>query len=284
MPTKTILITGSNRGIGTGITQLLASTSHTPSLNILATSRSGIHLAIQPSHNSTIHYAKLDISSRASIAAFLHSHPARIDVLINNAGVNNNIGETPDSAAHTVKVNYCGTRDLCSALLERGGLWRVVNVSSAACQLSNYAPRVQEKFRNARSVADVDRLADSYIGAVCRGKQEELGWGKGVMSYQVSKALVNALTAVLAQQNPDVLVNCCCPGWVDTHMGGLVGGKPPKTVEEGARIPVRLAVGELGRGGDGDGGLGREETERVSGVYFANDGVVETGWGSVRGW
>jgi carbonyl reductase 1 len=35
-------------------------------------------------------------------------------------------------------------------------------------------------------------------------------------SYQVSKALINALTVVLAKENPGVMVNCCCPGWVDT--------------------------------------------------------------------
>ena len=40
-------------------------------------------------------------------------------------------------------------------------------------------------------------------------------------------------------------------------MGNLIG-RPSKTVEDGAKIPVRLAVGDI---------------EDVSGEYWGNDGV-----------
>ena len=56
---------------------------------------------------------------------------------------------------------------------------------------------------------------------------------------------MNALTRILARQNPGLIVNACCPGWVKTDMGVMVG-RPPKTPEEGAQIPVRLAVGDIG--------------------------------------
>ena len=65
-------------------------------------------------------------------------------------------------------------------------------------------------------------------------------------------------------------------------MGNQIG-RPPKTLEEGARIPVRLGIGQLGHKGNLDGGLG-EETERVSGRYFGNDGVTDRGWGKARDW
>ena len=288
MSSKTIVVTGSNRGIGTGIIQLLASTQHQPPLTIFATSRAGVDLKIQSSHSNQIHYAKLDVSNKDSITSFLKSRNGAIDVLINNAGINNNNNETPDLASQTIDVNYRGTKDMCELFLSQGGMSktksaRIVNVSSTACQLSNYAPAVQDQFRAVKSFEDVDNLASSYLDAVRSGKQDAQGWGQGAKSYQVSKALINALTVVLAQQNPDVLINCCCPGWVDTDMGGLIGGKPPKTLEEGARIPVRLAVGELGSAGDEDGKLG-EGSERVSGRYFGNEGVMERGWGRARGW
>ena len=42
-------------------------------------------------------------------------------------------------------------------------------------------------------------------------------------AYRVSKAFVNAATGILGRNHPDVTVNSCCPGWVNTDMGRLVG-------------------------------------------------------------
>jgi NAD(P)-dependent dehydrogenase (short-subunit alcohol dehydrogenase family) len=288
----TVVVTGSNRGIGQGVIQLLAKTQHQRPLTIYATSRAGTDLDIQPSHSNEIRYSKLDVGDKTSISAFLQNtvkDNAPIDVLINNAGINNNNRETPDLASQTIDVNYRGTRDMCQMFLEDGKMSRnpgsrIVNVSSTACQLSNYEPPIQESFRSVKTVSDVDSLAKRYESAVHQGgdAQQKEGWGSGPRSYQVSKALINALTVVLAQDNNDLMINCCCPGWVDTDMGHQVG-RPPKTLEEGARIPVRLAIGALGPGGDRDGGLGKD-TEHVSGKYFGNDGVTDRGWGKARGW
>lgn len=290
----TIVVTGSNRGIGCGIVQLLADTQHTRPLRIHATSRAGLDLRIKPSHSNQVLYNKLDISSSASIASFLRNtitSDTPIDVLINNAGINNNNRETPELAKDVIDVNYRGSKDMCQIFLQEGGMAqhpgaRIVNVSSTASQLTNYAKPLQDSFRAANSVADVDELANSYLGALREGAsaQHEGGWGTGPRSYQVSKALVNALTVVLARDYPGVLVNCCCPGWVDTDMGHQVG-TPAKTLEEGARIPVRLAIGELGSHGDRDGGLGKgKDTVSVSGKYFGNAGVNDRGWGKVSNW
>jgi carbonyl reductase 1 len=291
MSTKLVVVTGANRGIGQGIIQLLAKTQHQP-LTIYATSRAGTDLQIKPSHNNEIQYAKLDVGDKDSITSFLRStlkEGQAVDVLINNAGINNNNNETPELAAQAIDVNYRGTKSMCELFLDQGGMAkntgsRIVNVSSTACQLNNYAPSVQEQFRAVKSLSDVDKLAESYLSAVQGGKtaQQDAGWGSGSKSYQVSKALINAMTVVLATEHPDVLINCCCPGWVNTDMGHQIG-KPPKTLEEGARIPARLAIGELGNAGDQDGGLGKD-TEKISGKYFGNDGVTERGWGKARGW
>lgn len=273
------------------VAQLLAQTKHAQPLTIHATSRSGSDLEIQATPPNSIHYAKLDISDPSSIQSFLSTIKDNgIDVLINNAGINNNNSETPDLAGQVIATNYAGTRDMCTAFLSAGGMSsnkqaRIVNVSSTACSLSNYSTPIQSAFRGVTSLSDVDALADSYTNAVAEGAQVQkaAGFGSPPMSYQVSKALVNALTVVLAKENPEVAINCCCPGWVDTDMGHQVG-RPPKTLEEGARIPVRLAVGELGAKGDKDGGLGKESEERVSGRYFGNEGVTDRGWGRAREW
>ena len=107
------------------------------------------------------------------------------------------------------------------------------------------------------------------------------------LAYQVSKAALNAGTRILARDNPDLLINCCCPGWVSTSLG-TQAGQPPKSVgeckqntcspadtlltmaiEEGAKIPLRLAVGDIGQ---------------VSGRYWADDSIADKGNGKVQGW
>ena len=50
---------------------------------------------------------------------------------------------------------------------------------------------------------------------------------------------------------------------------GLLIGRAPKTVEDGARIPVRLAFGDL---------------KGVSGRYWANDSVRGKEEGKVQEW
>ncbi len=65
-----------------------------------------------------------------------------------------------------------------------------------------------------------------------------------------------------------MLINCCCPGWVATDMGSRVGSGGKKPVD-GARIPIRLAVGDIGA---------------VSGKCWANPSVTDTGDGEVREW
>jgi carbonyl reductase 1 len=289
--TQVIVVTGTNRGVGKGIVQLLAKQQLDRPLTIYATSRSGIDSNIEASAPNIVLYRKLDITNPQSIESFFHSalkeHTA-IDVLVNNAAVSNDYRETPEFAAETVWTNYGGTRDMCKAFLSQPNLRpgsRIVNITSGYNRLQTYAPDLQEAFRKADAISTLNDLADAYLESAKRGQaaQQQAGWGSGARSYKVSKALINALTIVLAQQHPDVLVNCCCPGWVNTDMGNQAQGTPPKTLEEGARVPTRLAIGDLGPDGDDNGGLGRESA-RTSGHFFENDNIMQPGWGKAKLW
>lgn len=52
-------------------------------------------------------------------------------------------------------------------------------------------------------------------------------------------------------------------------MGQLVGQRPPKSAEQGATIPLRLAFGDVGD---------------VTGKYWANSSIRGKGEGEVQEW
>ncbi|KAJ4408583.1 hypothetical protein N0V91_003235 [Didymella pomorum] len=288
---QVIVVTGSNRGVGKGIVQLLANQQLPRPLIIYATSRSGIDGGIAVLAPNKVLYRKLDITSQSSIRSFFGSavqEKGSIDILINNAAVCHDHHETCDLAAETVWTNYGGARDMCEAFSTQPTLRpgaRIVNVTSGYNNLLTYGPAVQKAFREANDTDALDKLAASYVDSVRRGPdaQEKDGWGSGARSYKVSKALINALTIILARHER-VLVNCCCPGWCATEMGAQHKNlKPPKTPEEGARVPVRLAIGDLGPRGDESGGLGKESDE-VTGHFFENENIMVPGWGKAKLW
>jgi NAD(P)-dependent dehydrogenase (short-subunit alcohol dehydrogenase family) len=79
---------------------------------------------------------------------------------------------------------------------------------------------------------------------------ESIFAGVHAPAYRLSKAALNALTALFAKElrETDILINSACPGWVRTDLGGP---NAPRSVEEGADTPVWLAT--LPRGGPSGG-------------------------------
>ena len=86
---------------------------------------------------------------------------------------------------------------------------------------------------------------EAFAKAVAAGKEREGGWPSA--AYAVSKAGCTAMTKFIAkeeaQRNRGVLVNACCPGYVNTDM---TKGNGTKTVDDGAKTPVLLALGDIG--------------------------------------
>ena len=80
---------------------------------IYATSRKGEDLGFKPSSSKThIKYPKLDIANSSSIdelAKTIKKDHDGLDVLINNAGVNNDDKYSPGNVKITLDTNYRGT-------------------------------------------------------------------------------------------------------------------------------------------------------------------------------
>lgn len=191
-----------------------------------------------------------------------------VKVLINNAGVNLDDNFNPDNAKTTLDVNYRGTLNMCQAiipLLAKDG--RIVNLSSIGSSLNPYSKEKAQKFRSISSLDELESFMKEYETAVSEGKDAALGFPDN-RAYGVSKACINSFTATLAKMNSGVAINCCCPGWVNTDMGNMVG-QPSKKPVEGAKIPVKLGFGDIGG---------------VSGRYWANDSVNGREDGHVQEW
>lgn len=157
---------------------------------------------------------QLDITDPASVArtmADVGYEYGRIDVLVNNAGIAIDRGQTAaavdmEKVRATLDTNLMGTWRCCTAAvpeMKRNGYGRIVNVTS-------------------------------HMGTF-----PEMGTGS--VSYRVSKAALNALTCVLAAELHDdgILVNAASPGKVDTR---LAYGKADRTPEQAVDTFVWLAM------------------------------------------
>ena len=208
---KVALVTGANRGIGLEVCRQLAAQGLRVVLTGRGDARAGAQEAIRLRRDGLdVTGVALDVTDAASIHACAQA-VGPVDVLVNNAAIL--IGEdadlletTVDEFRTTFETNVFGVLAVCQAFVPgmvARGYGRVVNVSSAAGQLSSmgtYAP-----------------------------------------AYSVSKTALNALTAQLAAavKGSGVLVNAVNPGWVRTRMGGKAA---PRPVEQGADTIVWAAT------------------------------------------
>lgn len=273
---------GANRGLGHELVKELAEHPPIKPLLILACARRPLtSSSFKTSPDAKVEWHKLDIGNKESISDFAETVkktcPDGVDVLINNAGVNVDPteGHGVEQAKTTIGVNYEGTASMMKTfvpLMRQPGLpelgeSRIVNVSSVGGKIVwAGSDELRRSFKEASTMDQVDKLASQYLQAVESGAESNGGWPKG-KSYCVSKSLINASTQVVAAEHRDLLVNCCCPGWVQTDMGGLIG-TPSKTLAEGARVPLKLAFGSY----------------KDSGRYWENPSVSGKGSGQVSDW
>lgn len=168
---------------------------------------------------------RLDVTDRVDAAASISEITARfgrLDILINNAGrivETAAVETTADDLRAVFDTNVFGTADTIRAalpLLSESGAPRIVNVSSTTGSLALTAS-------GTNFGGDADRR----------------------LAYATSKAAMSMLTVQYHrafQHDPalrHVKINSATPGYTATAMNH---GKGTRTVEEGPRIIVRLAL------------------------------------------
>uniref|UniRef100_A0A8C6UAS0 carbonyl reductase (NADPH) n=1 Tax=Neogobius melanostomus TaxID=47308 RepID=A0A8C6UAS0_9GOBI len=246
MTSKVAVVTGSNKGIGLAIVRALCKQFEGDVyLTARDLGRGEEAVKILTSEGLKPKFQQLDItdvSSITSAAAFFRETYGGVDILVNNAGIAFKPA-TPFSiqAEVTLKTNFFATRDVLThfmPLIKSGG--RVVNVSSfmGSLALNLCSEEFQQRFRSEDITEDeLVGLMERFVEKTKTGEHKKDGWPELV--YGVSKTGLTVLSHSQEVANAPFAPLGAGPGWVRTDMAG---DKAPKSPDEGAVIPVYLAL------------------------------------------
>jgi NAD(P)-dependent dehydrogenase (short-subunit alcohol dehydrogenase family) len=208
------LVTGANRGIGLEVARQLARMGFDVILGARDASKGEEAAAGLARGGLKVHAGLLDVTDDRSVEdlrRWTEERFGRLDVLVNNAGALYDTWQRAENADFRTVREAFDTNTL--------GAWRVAKA---------FIPLMRESKRG--RIVNVSSESGSLASM-----------GGGTPAYSVSKAALNALTRMLADElrRDKILVNSVCPGWVATEMGGA---NAPRTPEDGAAGVVWAAT------------------------------------------
>lgn len=250
---KTIIVTGSNKGIGYGIIKGLLQKQN--EYNLILTSRNkqlGIKsledLKIEyPEKSHRLYYHELDITNEESISScisWIKNEFGKIDILVNNAAVATKGPDfNIDVFNYTFPTNVYGTISLTEQfintdIIKNNG--KIVTVGSSAGKIKYLSESLQKEFLDEEiTLNKLLDLSERFKNAIINNSVKEEGWIES--AYATSKMIINTYSKVLARrkeiQERQISVYSCCPGWVRTDMAGP---KALLSIEEGVITPIFL--------------------------------------------
>lgn len=224
---KIALITGASKGLGFETALQLGKKGFTVIVTARTQHKSNEAAAKLKTKDIDALGVQLDVSNSKDIAnliSFLNEQFGKLDILINNAGVQLDFpGFMPGNSTETVSMeilkqtfetNFFAPIALTQKLLpllKKSDAGRIVNVSSIMGSLALHAD------------------ASSPI------------YGIKLLAYNSSKTALNQFTLHLAEALKDTLikVNSAHPGWVKTDLGGEYA---PMSIEDGVKTIVDLST------------------------------------------
>ncbi|MDX1892344.1 SDR family oxidoreductase [Mycolicibacterium sp. 050158] len=218
------LVTGGNKGIGLHIVRQLAERGVHVYLGARDPARGRAAATKLAESGLDVEFLHLDVTDQAVVAAAAHyvdQTDGHLDILINNAAITSGMDPaskvTTQDLRRTFETNLFGVATVTNQflpLLKRSTSPRVVNVSSA--------------------MGSIALIADPQIEIT---KLNEA-------AYQISKAALNALTVLYANElRPDgVKVNAVCPGYRATELNGGQPTPGAGNPADGATVAVTMAL------------------------------------------
>jgi NAD(P)-dependent dehydrogenase (short-subunit alcohol dehydrogenase family) len=216
MSSTVALITGARRGIGRKITeQFLAAGTNVVATCTDAAQAEQLQRELSELGGGEVLGAQLDVCDHnqvVQLAGRIEERFGKLDILINNAGV---MDKSPSTVAtqsladwnRIIDTNLRGPFLLCQAmipLLKKSPNGRIINLAG-------------------------------MLGTFASGME-----GGGFPAYRISKAGLNALTLILAEElkADGILVTAVDPGWVRTDLGGP---DAPRSPDDAAADVVSVA-------------------------------------------
>ena len=196
------LVTGANRGLGLETSRQLGKSGIKVLIGARDLSKGEEAAETLKAEGIDAVAIKLDVSDAASINGVIEAISkdyGRLDILVNNAAVLNDLGQQPSEVSEQTlrqnhDVNFIGPYLLTAgfaALLKAAPAGRVLNMGTQVGSFGNLSDPESP-------------LKDDICPA-----------------YQSSKIALNSMTALFAKEfeASNVKINSVCPGWVMTDMG-----------------------------------------------------------------
>ncbi len=236
------LVTGGNRGLGRAWCKQLALMGY----KVILTARSmekaqeavEKSLAEQPDIN--LIPKVLDVSDEESIIALmaeLKEEFGRLNLLINNAGINSKSTKNELTFLKNFRLSY----------LDPEPILEMIHINAIApVMVAKHALALLKRGRDPKIIN-----MSSWLGAV---SQKTTG---GNYSYTTSKAALNMMTRALAFDaiKDGVVTVAVNPGWVQTRMGGLSANLSPEESVQRLidNVLVNITKDDAGKFFDWDG-------------------------------
>jgi NAD(P)-dependent dehydrogenase (short-subunit alcohol dehydrogenase family) len=221
------LVTGANRGLGYATARALAKSGSRVILSGREPAKVEDAAHALRAEGLDVQGLVMDVTSPDSVAGAaeqVERKHARLDVLVNNAGILPEATQvdTPDFAdvnifETTFRTNVFGVIAVTQAflpLLRRSAMGRVVNVSTTMGSLND------------------------------QSNPDSPWYQLGVPAYRSAKAALNSVTISLAKAlaDTDIKVTSICPGWVQTDLAPGNREHAPVTADQAAQVVLTAAT------------------------------------------
>jgi retinol dehydrogenase-13 len=221
---KTVLVTGATGAIGKAIARNIAFNQDNHVIMVIRNESKGknaLEEIVNVTNNPNVEFAVVDLSDKTEIFEFAKNLESPVDVLVNNAAT------TPRQRLETDRGI-----ELQWATNVLGYYWMILAFS--------------EQLKNA-DAARVVNVASYWAGGMdLRDPEFKHRHYNNDSAYRQSKQANRMMTLAFSETFPEIAINACHPGDVNSNLSNDLGFGGHESPDEGARTPVWLATENAG--------------------------------------